>query len=104
MGTGSERPEASATQSAVADPRFRRLLGAKLCVDIAEYALAYALLITIVRRTGSGIHSTLLVMAYTVPAIFFGIPAGQSPTVCPNARSLSPRSSFGSLSSSCSIG
>ena len=60
-----------------ADPRFRRMLGAKLCVDIAENALAYALLIAIVRRTGSGVHSTLLVLAFTLPAIVFGIPAGE---------------------------
>jgi MFS family permease len=65
-----------ASPPATADPRFRRLLGAKLCVDIAEYALGYALLIAIVQRTGSGIHSTLLVAAFTLPAILFGIPAG----------------------------
>ena len=58
------------------DPRFRRMLGAKLCVDIAENALAYALLIIVVHRTGSGLHSTLFVIALTVPGIIFGIPAG----------------------------
>lgn len=62
--------------SAEQDRRFRRMLMTKLLVDIAEYALAYALLIAIVRRTGSGIHSTLLVAAFTVPAIIFGVPAG----------------------------
>jgi MFS family permease len=62
--------------STVGDPRFRRMLGAKLCVDIAENALAYALLIVIVRRTGSGIHSTLFVIALTIPTIIFSIPAG----------------------------
>lgn len=73
----TDTPAAIATPSPpVADPRFRRLLGAKLCVDIAEYALGYALLIAIVRRTDSGIHSTLLVIAFTLPAIVFGIPAG----------------------------
>lgn len=66
----------SESASIVADPRFRRMLGAKLCVDIAEYALAYTLLITIIRRTGSGIHSTIFVIALTIPAIIFGIPAG----------------------------
>ncbi len=60
----------------VGDHRFRRMLGAKLCVDIAENALAYALLIVIVRRTGSGIHSTLFVIALTIPTIIFSIPAG----------------------------
>lgn len=73
-----ERPPEPATTigAPAADPRFRRLLGAKLCADIAENALAYALLIAIVRRTGSGIHSTLLVVAFTLPAIIFGLPAG----------------------------
>ncbi|MHB8645012.1 MAG: MFS transporter [Thermomicrobiales bacterium] len=62
--------------AAVTDPRFRRRLGAKLCVDIAENALAYALLIAVVHRTGSGLHSTLFVIALTVPGILFSIPAG----------------------------
>lgn len=73
-----DRPPESATiaDTSAADPRFRRLLGTKLCADIAENALAYALLIAIVRRTESGIHSTLLVVAFTLPAIIFGLPAG----------------------------
>lgn len=76
--TARPEPESAArtVSPATADPRFRRLLGAKLCVDIAEYALGYALLIAIVQRTGSGVHSTLLVAAFTLPAIVFGIPAG----------------------------
>lgn len=68
--------DASAGIDRTEDPRFRRMLWAKLCVDAAEYALSYALLIAIVRRTGSSIHSTLLVSAFTLPAILFGIPAG----------------------------
>ncbi len=76
MRTEDVTPHASEPQPIVGDPRFRRLLGAKLCVDIADNALAYALLIVIVRRTGSGLHSTLFVIALTLPAIFFGIPAG----------------------------
>src|SRR5947209_8747174 len=73
----SPTPTHDGSVPAIADPRFRRLLGAKLCVDIADNALAYALLIAIVQRTGSGIHSTLLVFAFTFPAILFGIPAGE---------------------------
>ena len=76
MATERSRPQILTQPTVADDPRFHRLLIAKLCVEIAEYALAYALLIAIVRRTGSGIHSTLLVIAYTVPAIIFGIPAG----------------------------
>jgi MFS family permease len=58
------------------DQRLRTLLGAKFCVDVAENALVYALLIGVVIRSGSGIHSTLLVVALTIPAILVGIPAG----------------------------
>jgi MFS family permease len=58
------------------DPRLRHLLAAKACVDVAENALIYALLIAVVVQSGSSIHSTLLVVAITVPAILFGIPAG----------------------------
>lgn len=65
-----------ASSPAITDPRFRRMLGAKLCVDIAENALAYALLIVVVRRTGSGIHSTFFVIALTIPGVIFGLPAG----------------------------
>ncbi len=75
MGAEPLPAETSATPAA-ADPRFRRMLGAKFCVDLAENALAYALLIAVVRRTGSGIHSTLFVIALTIPTIIFGIPAG----------------------------
>ncbi|MGI8856497.1 MAG: MFS transporter, partial [Thermomicrobiales bacterium] len=76
MTTENARIDAATPSPATDDPRFRRLLLAKLCVETAEYALGYALLIAIVRRTGSGIHSTLLVIAFTLPAIIFGIPAG----------------------------
>lgn len=72
--TANERP--NEPPPAATDPRFRQMLGAKLCGDIAENALAYALLITIVHRTGSGLYSTLYVIALTLPGIIFGIPAG----------------------------
>ena len=75
MSTEPPPERADASSSVVGDPRFRRMLGAKFCVDIAENALAYALLIVIVRHTGSGIHSTLFVIALTIPTIIFGIPA-----------------------------
>lgn len=75
--TSSIAPTATLeTPTAVADLRFRLLLGAKACVDVAENALIYALLIAVVVRSGSGIASTLLVVALTVPAILFGLPAG----------------------------
>ena len=74
-----------AAPPAATDPRLRRLLGAKACVDVAENALIYALLIAVVVRSGSGIHSTLLVVALTVPAIVFGLPAGSSRIGCRSA-------------------
>ncbi|MCA1666705.1 MAG: MFS transporter [Thermomicrobia bacterium] len=76
MNAESRIASPGVSSPAVADPRFRRMLGAKLCVDIAENALAYALLIVVVRRTGSGIHSTLFVIALTIPGVIFGLPAG----------------------------
>ncbi len=76
MSTEGATARAGETQPTAADPRFRRMLAAKLCVDIADNALAYALLIAVVRRTGSGLHSTLFVIILTLPAIAFAIPAG----------------------------
>ncbi len=69
----------------VAEPRdvrllenlpFRRLLWARLLAQTAQNAMLYALLILVVAETGSSIHSTLPVMAFTVPSILLSIPAG----------------------------
>lgn len=58
------------------NPRFRRLLEARVLGQAAWNALIYGLLIHIVADTGSSIHSTLLIVAMTLPSILFGIPGG----------------------------
>jgi MFS family permease len=55
---------------------FRRLVVSRAVGQVAQTALLYALLIWVVEETGSSIHTTLLVAAFTLPSIVFGIPAG----------------------------
>jgi MFS family permease len=68
--------------------RFRRLLESRLVGQTAQNALLYSLLILLVKHSGSSIHSTLLVVALTVPAILFGIPAGTLADFLPRRFSL----------------
>ena len=58
------------------NPRFRRLLEARVLGQVAQNAMVYALLILVVEKSGSSVDSTLLVMAYTIPTVILGIPAG----------------------------
>jgi MFS family permease len=55
---------------------FRRLVVSRAVGQVAQTALLYALLIWVVEETASSIHTTLLVAAFTLPSIVFGIPAG----------------------------
>ncbi|MEO8456332.1 MAG: MFS transporter [Chloroflexota bacterium] len=68
--------------------RFRRLLESRLVGQTAQNALLYSLLILLVKHSGSSIHSTLLVVALTIPAILFGIPAGTLADYIPRRLSL----------------
>jgi MFS family permease len=68
--------------------RFRRLLESRLVGQTAQNALLYSLLILLVKHSGSSIHSTLLVVAITIPAIVFGIPAGTLADFLPRRFSL----------------
>lgn len=70
------------------NPRFRRLLESRLVGQTAQNALLYALLILLVKQSGSSIHSTLLVVALTIPAIVFGVPAGTLSDYLPRRFSL----------------
>jgi MFS family permease len=70
------------------NPRFRRLLESRLVGQTAQNALLYALLILLVKHSGSSIHSTLLIVALTIPAILFGIPAGTLADFLPRRFSL----------------
>jgi len=55
---------------------FRRLLISRATGQLAQNALLYALLIWVVDKTNSSVHTTLLVAAFTLPSIVVGIPAG----------------------------
>jgi MFS family permease len=68
--------------------RFRRLLESRMVGQTAANALVYALLILLVKHSASSIHSTLLVVALTIPAIVFGIPAGTLADYLPRRLSL----------------
>jgi MFS family permease len=70
------------------NPRFRRLLESRLVGQAAWNALFYALLILVVQQSGSSIHSTLLVVAITIPSIVLGIPAGTLADILPRRFSL----------------
>lgn len=56
--------------------KFRRLLESRLVGQTAQNAMIYALLILLVQESGSSVHSTLLIVALTVPSIILGIPGG----------------------------
>jgi MFS family permease len=55
---------------------FRRLLISRATGQVAQTAMLYALLIWVVDKTNSSIHTTLLVAAFTLPSIIVGLPAG----------------------------
>lgn len=68
--------------------RFRRLIEARIIGQTAQNAMAYALFILVVKETGSSVRSTLLVMAFTLPAIVLGIPAGAVADMVPRRLTL----------------
>lgn len=68
--------------------RFRRLLESRLAGQTAQNALLYALLILLVKDSGSSINSTLLVVAVTIPSIVAGAPAGTLADMLPRRFSL----------------
>jgi MFS family permease len=68
--------------------RFRRLLESRVLGQTAQNAILYTLLILVVDKTGSSIQSTLLIVAFTVPSILFGIPAGAVADIVPKRLTL----------------
>ena len=58
------------------DPPFRRLLRAKLAMQVAQNIILYTVLIVVVERTESSMQSTLLVLVITLPSVVLGLPAG----------------------------
>src|SRR3989304_3643928 len=67
----------------LANDRFRRLLESRAVGQIGQNAMLYPLLILVVNETGSSIHSALLVTAFILPSILFGLPAGGLADVLP---------------------
>ncbi|HEU4759030.1 MAG TPA: MFS transporter [Dehalococcoidia bacterium] len=67
----------------LANYSFRRLLESRAVGQIAQNALLYTLLILVVKETDSSIQITFLVVAWSLPAIVFGIPAGALAEVLP---------------------
>lgn len=59
-----------------ASPRFRRFWVARLLSHTAQNAILLGLLVTVVNRTGSTIHSSLLVLTFVAPAAIFGVAGG----------------------------
>ena len=70
------------------NPRFRRLLEARVLGQTAQNAMLYALLILVVRETGSSVQSTLLIVSLAPPAIILGIPAGTVADLLPKRFTL----------------
>ena len=67
----------------LANTSFRRLVESRAVGQIGQNAMLFTLLILVVNETGSSINSTLLVMAWIVPSILLGIPAGGLADVLP---------------------
>ena len=70
------------------NPRFRRLLESRVLGQTAQNALLYTLLILVVEETGSSVQSTILIVAFTIPAILLGIPAGAIADILPKRFTL----------------
>lgn len=70
------------------NPRFRRLLEARLTGMTAQYAMVYALFILVVNETGSSVQSTILVMSFALPSIILGVPAGAIADMLPRRFTL----------------
>jgi MFS family permease len=56
--------------------RFRRFWLGRLLANVAQNAILLALLVTVVNRTGSAVHASLLVLSFVVPAALLGILGG----------------------------
>ncbi|HTE86995.1 MAG TPA: MFS transporter, partial [Dehalococcoidia bacterium] len=59
-----------------ASARFRRFWVARLLSHTAQNAILLGLLVTVVNRTGSTIHSSLLVLTFVLPSALLGIAGG----------------------------
>ena len=72
----------------LSNPRFRRLLQSRVLGQTAQNALLYTLLILVVEETGSSVQSTALIIAFTLPSVVLGIPAGAIADILPKRLTL----------------
>jgi MFS family permease len=72
------RPRSDIVQagSLLENPRFVSLCLARLFSSIAQHAIYFGLLIVVVERTGSSIHSGLLIFSFLLPGVLTGLYAG----------------------------
>jgi MFS family permease len=68
--------------------KFRRLLEARFAGQIAQNAMIYSVLILLVQESGSAVHSTLLIVALTIPSIVLGLPGGTIADLLPRRFTL----------------
>lgn len=63
-------------ESILDSSRFRRLVLARALAQTAQNAILYALLIIVVKETGSGVYSSLLLLSIIIPAVVTGLFSG----------------------------
>jgi len=62
--------------SLLENPRFVSLCLARFLSSTAQHAIYFGLLIVVVERTGSSIHSSLLIFSFLLPGVLTGLYAG----------------------------
>ncbi len=72
----SEFLPSATTRMLLADRRFAALWLNQALGQTAQYALLFTLLIVVLNITNSTIHTTLVVLAFILPSMLFGIPVG----------------------------
>ncbi len=76
MRTYARKATRVGVDSPLNNHRFVQLLAARLATNIAVDAIHYALLIDVVRQTGSALHTSLLILTFTAPGVFLGMIGG----------------------------
>lgn len=73
MGGAVSMPQGSTLLDHVA---FRRLWLARILGQTAQNALIYVLMVIVIAKTGSAVHSSLLVLSFLISTVIFGSIAG----------------------------
>ncbi|MEX0799702.1 MAG: MFS transporter [Dehalococcoidia bacterium] len=66
-----------------ANHSFRRLIESRAVGQVGQSAMLFTLLIIVVEKTDSSLHSTMLVTAFILPSILLGLPAGGLADILP---------------------